>query len=235
MSEVSSPKPGESVDLQIDTRDRILDAAEKLFAKQDYDGTSLREITEYAGANLAAVNYHFGSKKELYSAVLGRRFRPINQWRLEKLAAAEKQVKGEPVALRLLLDIFLRPIVTIKTTQGEGGPHPFVCLMNRHNAAPHPDMDEVLEREFSEVRKHFFMAMHRALPGIPPPILGWRMSLVIGGTLHAFASNKPLRTPEGTAIAPADVEAMFQDLLTLFEAAMRTTPAQTRTAANPVP
>jgi AcrR family transcriptional regulator len=214
------------VDQERDTRDRILDAGERLFAQQDYDGTSLREITEHAGVNLAAVNYHFGSKKELYSAVLGRRFKPINQWRLEQLEAAEKQAGGQPIALRLLLDIFLRPIVTIKTTQGEGGPHPFVCLMNRHSAAPHPDMDEVLEREFVVVRKRFFAAIQQILPGIPAPILGWRMSFVIGGTLHAFASAKPLRTPQGASVPPADIEAMFQDVLTMFETAMRTPPAQ---------
>jgi AcrR family transcriptional regulator len=233
MKDASANIPLGEVDLQRDTRDRILDAAELLFARQDYDGTSLREITEYAGANLAAVNYHFGTKQELYSAVLGRRFKPINQWRLEHLTEAEKQSGGQPVELRKLLDIFLRPIVTIKTTQGEGGPHPFVCLMNRHNAAPHPEMEAVLEREFVEVRRRFFAALQRVLPGIPVPVLAWRMSFVIGGTLHAFASTKPLRTPEGAAVAPADIEAMFQDLLTMFEVAMRTPPAAQAGSASP--
>lgn len=222
MSEISIQVPSESADVQRDTRDRILDAAEKLFAKQDYDGTSLREITEYAGANLAAVNYHFGAKKELYRAVLARRFRPINQRRLEQLDAAENQAGGQPVALRLLLDIFLRPIVTIKATQGEGGPHPFVCLMNRHNAAPHPDMVEVFESEIAEVKRRFFGAFQRVLPSIPPPVLGWRLGFVIGGTLHAFARSQPSRTAEGASSPNADMEVMFQDLLSLLEAGLRT-------------
>jgi len=225
MTDIFSTLPVEA-DTQRDTRDRILDAAEKLFAKQDYDGTSLREITEFAGANLAAVNYHFGAKKELYRAVLARRFRPINQLRLAQLDAAEKQATGQPVSLRQLLDIFLRPMVTIKTTQADGGPHPFVCLMNRHNAAPHPDMVEVFESEIAEVKKRFFAAFQRALPGIPLPVLGWRLGFVIGGTLHAFARSQPSRTTEGADAPTAGVEVMFQDLLSLLEAGLRTPASQ---------
>jgi AcrR family transcriptional regulator len=221
MTDVSIHFPVEA-DTQRDTRDRILDAAEKLFAQQDYDGTSLREITECAGANLAAVNYHFGAKKELYRAVLARRFRPINQSRLAQLDAAETQAGGQPVALRQLLDVFLRPMVTMKTSQGEGGPHPFVCLMNRHNAAPHPDMVEVFESEIAEVKRRFFAAFQRILPGIPPPVLGWRLGFVIGGILHAFARSQPARTADGAVIPHADSEVMFQDLLTLLEAGLRT-------------
>ncbi len=226
MSRILAQLLSDAAETQNDTRDRILDAAESLFAKQDYDGTSLREITESAGANLAAVNYHFGTKKELYRAVLARRFRPINQSRLQQLDAAEKQAGGQPVLLRLLLDIFLRPIVTMKTAQGAGGPHPFVCLMSRHNAAPHPDMVEVFESEISEVKRRFFGAFQRVLPGIPAQVLGWRMSFVIGGTLHAFARSQPFRTTEGTANQVSDAEVMFQDLLTLLEAGMRTQPGQ---------
>ena len=54
------------------TKNKILDAAEQLFADQGFNGTSLREITGAAGVNLAAVNYHFGSKKELIKAVMSR-------------------------------------------------------------------------------------------------------------------------------------------------------------------
>ncbi|MCK5427639.1 MAG: helix-turn-helix transcriptional regulator, partial [Thermodesulfovibrionia bacterium] len=52
-----------------DTKQRILDATEFLFARKGFRGTSLREITNRAGVNLAAVNYHFGSKKTLLEAV----------------------------------------------------------------------------------------------------------------------------------------------------------------------
>ena len=61
-----------------DTRTQILDAAERLFAERGFRGTSVRAITDLAGANLAAVGYHFGSKAELMAAVARRVIEPIN-------------------------------------------------------------------------------------------------------------------------------------------------------------
>src|SRR3977135_1202898 len=68
-----------------DTKKRILDAAEQLFMKHAFEATSLRQLTSAAGVNLAAVNYHFGSKEELFQAVLTRRLDPMNQERVEIL------------------------------------------------------------------------------------------------------------------------------------------------------
>ncbi|PJF45437.1 MAG: TetR/AcrR family transcriptional regulator, partial [Candidatus Thermofonsia Clade 3 bacterium] len=61
------------------TRERILDAAERLFAERGFAGTSLRDITSEARVNLAAVNYHFGSKDELFLATVVRRLEPVNR------------------------------------------------------------------------------------------------------------------------------------------------------------
>ena len=63
---------------QIETRTRLLDSAEQLFAERGIDATSLRAITTAAGANLASVNYHFGSKDELFREVVSRRIGPVN-------------------------------------------------------------------------------------------------------------------------------------------------------------
>src|SRR5262252_5809342 len=75
------------------TKDRILDAAEALFMEHGFEATSLRSITAAAGVNLAAVNYHFGSKEELFQAVLTRRLDPMNQERIELLEALEREPK----------------------------------------------------------------------------------------------------------------------------------------------
>ncbi|MCC6391972.1 MAG: helix-turn-helix transcriptional regulator, partial [Bryobacterales bacterium] len=71
------------------TKDRILDAAELLFANHGFDATSLRMITAQASVNLAAVNYHFQSKEALLDATIARRAIPINRRRLELLASYE--------------------------------------------------------------------------------------------------------------------------------------------------
>ena len=82
------------------TKDRILDAAESLFMEHGFEATSLRSITAAAGVNLAAVNYHFGSKEELFQAVLTRRLDPMNQERLDLLTALERAAAPEPLSMR---------------------------------------------------------------------------------------------------------------------------------------
>src|SRR5215470_418761 len=74
-----------------DTKTRILDAAEALFTEHGFEATSLRQLTTAAGVNLAAVNYHFGSKEELFQAVLTRRLDPMNQERLDLLTGLERE------------------------------------------------------------------------------------------------------------------------------------------------
>ena len=78
----------------IETKNRILDAAERLFADFGYKATSLRDITSEAGVNLASVNYHFGSKEALLAALLERNFAPVNRRRIELLDALEASTDG---------------------------------------------------------------------------------------------------------------------------------------------
>ena len=81
------------------TKDRILHAAEELFAQQGFASTSLRQVTSRADVNIAAVNYHFGSKDNLVNEVFRRRMDEMSAQRLEALKAATRNVPGqlEPV------------------------------------------------------------------------------------------------------------------------------------------
>src|SRR5580704_13248627 len=97
----------------MNTKDRILDAAERLFARDGFEATSLRAITTEASVNLAAVNYHFQSKEALVQAVIGRRMGPANAQRLALLDAYEAQAVDAPVPLEKIMDAFLRPVVAM--------------------------------------------------------------------------------------------------------------------------
>src|SRR5579871_4058626 len=90
----------------VDTKTKILDAAEKLFGTKGFDATSLRDITTEAEVNLAAVNYHFQSKDSLIDAVIARRVEPVNQRRLELLEAA-----GPNPTVEQILIAFLQPLM----------------------------------------------------------------------------------------------------------------------------
>ena len=86
------------------TRERILETAEELFGHQGFAGTSFRQITSKAEVNLAAIHYHFGSKKGLFEAVLARRIGPLRDERLRRLEALESVAGGRPLALESIID-----------------------------------------------------------------------------------------------------------------------------------
>src|SRR5688500_4112556 len=92
-----------------DTKTRILDAAELLFMEHGFEATSLRSLTTAASVNLAAVNYHFGTKEELFQAVLTRRLDPMNQERIELLERVEREAAGKPMSCEKILFAMLIP------------------------------------------------------------------------------------------------------------------------------
>ncbi len=81
------------------TRDRILSTAEALFMERGYAGTSMRMVTARARVNLAAVNYHFGSKEALIREVFERRLAPLNSARIGYLDRLEAKARGRPLSL----------------------------------------------------------------------------------------------------------------------------------------
>src|SRR5437867_413927 len=92
---------------KIDTKQRILDSAERLFAQSGFAATSLRSIIADAKVNLAAIHYHYHSKEALFDAVILRRLEPINRERLELLDAYERSAADGKASLEQILEAFL--------------------------------------------------------------------------------------------------------------------------------
>ncbi|MEO6565431.1 MAG: helix-turn-helix domain-containing protein, partial [Casimicrobiaceae bacterium] len=112
------------------TKDRLLDAAEALFMEHGFEATSLRLITATAGANLAAANYHFGSKEELFQAVLTRRLDPMNQQRVELLDRFERETAPEIVPCERILAALFIPALRLARDPQRGGTN-FLRLLGR--------------------------------------------------------------------------------------------------------
>ncbi len=118
-----------------DTKDKILDAAERLFADQGFAATSLRQITTEANVNLAAVNYHFKSKEALLSAVIGRTFEPINRRRMELLDQLELSSGSGRPGLDEAVRAFVRPALEARSANAKSMRY-FPRLMARIMAEP---------------------------------------------------------------------------------------------------
>ncbi len=170
-----------------ETLDRVLIAAESLFAENGYDGTTLRQITQLAKVNLAAVNYHHGDKESLYLEIIRRRLQPINQSRLGNLAAAELQAGEAPVPLDTLVDIMARPLFELYADADHGGRHT-ARLIGRSLVEPLPFMAQFLATEFQPVMSRFGQALRRHAPTLTPEDFLWRLSFVVGAMLHALAT-----------------------------------------------
>lgn len=98
---------------QTDTVTRILDTAEVLFAERGFAETSLRTITSKARVNLAAVNYHFGSKKSLIQAVFARYLDPFTERFHRALDELEARHAGQVIPLELLLETMARTVLEV--------------------------------------------------------------------------------------------------------------------------
>ena len=109
-----------------DTKEKILDTAERLIGEQGYAATSLRHVIAEAGVNLAAVHYHFGSKEGLLDAVVTRKVTPVNLTRLTRLERLEAEAGGGPVEVEKILESFLLPTVEVAARSPD-----FVRLMGQ--------------------------------------------------------------------------------------------------------
>jgi len=200
------------------TRGRLVAAAERLFAEKGVVGASLRDITAAADANLAAVNYHFGSKEGLLRAVLEARLGPINQGRLELL---DQLGDGPNLTVEALLDAFIRPAVDPRMKPSES----FIQLMARIHHTDDPVTAEVLNDLFGPVAARYLGALSELLPTIPRDLLFQRMQFVIGAMIHSLFTkcdhNCQILTPP---IAKLDDEAYLAEFVSFCAAGLRHAP-----------
>ena len=176
------------------TRDLLIDAAERLFAAQGFEATTIRGITREAGVNVAAAHYHFGSKEALLRAVLDRYIAPLNRRRLELLATAIAEADGAPVAVDTLLRAFLLPdLETIEALRDRGVV--VAHLLGRSYAQHDPFMQQLIAEQFAEIRVRFFPEFARALPHLSLDEIEWRMRCVVGVIVTMFAAATPRGVP----------------------------------------
>jgi AcrR family transcriptional regulator len=175
--------PGEAPD----TRTRLLDAAERLFAEHGIAATSVRQITAEADANIAAVNYHFGSKAGLIEDVYARRIRPLNEERIRRLHEVEAAAAGGAPSLEGILAAFLAPVAELGREPQRGGP-PFLQLMARAAMEPTDETHRLVFPQFMETGLQFFRALQRALPHLGTPVIFARFRFMLGAMFFTFAN-----------------------------------------------
>lgn len=176
----------------VDTRERILDAAERLFMAHGYEGTSMRQITGEAGVNLAAVNYHFGSKESLMQEVFRRRLDWLNEERMRVLDAYEKDAGGNALKPSQIVDGFFGTLLRLADDEQHGG-MTFLRLLGRTLTEPSEFIRTFLAHEYKPVMDRYKEALFRALPEVPKAEIVWRFHFMLGATSYAIAGTDALR------------------------------------------
>ena len=201
------------------TRERILDSAERLFAEQGFSGTSLRQITAAAGANLAAVNYHFGSKEELLKEALSRRIKPINAERLEWLDRLE--AAGQPT-VEQIVEVFLDPPLRACQDPERGESLLHIAQMIGHMTnRPSSMLRELLLELFDEIIQRFTRALARGLPDLPQDQLLWRFIFMVGSMAHTMSMAPDLKYFSGGQCDPSDVDGLIGTMIPFVAAGFR--------------
>ena len=160
---------------QSETVERILDAAEQLFAEKGFAETSLRLITSKAGVNLAAVNYHFGSKKALIQAVFSRFLGPFCT-SLERELDKRQSKPGVTFSLEELLELLVEQALAVKPRSGNDLSI-FMRLLGLAFSQSQGHLRKYLEEVYGKVFRRYMYLVHEAAPGIPPLELFWRCLL----------------------------------------------------------
>jgi AcrR family transcriptional regulator len=195
------------------TGERVLDAAESLFARQGIRGTSLKEITELAEVNIAAVNYHFRSKEALVKAVYERSFVPLNEDRLRMLEAAEAEAGDGDLSIETVLHALFEPMIRAWIANRN-----FILLIGRLQNEPDSEISGYVQTLYGTLIPRFLDATKRALPGTPETVLFFWVHFLFGGVVYTLLNSQDMqRLHEGQYLL--DTPALFLERLTQFGAA----------------
>jgi AcrR family transcriptional regulator len=171
-----------------DTRERLLDAASELFAERGFHGTKVREIAERAGVNLAAGNYHFGSKSALYLGVLRAQFAEIQALIAErgalppvdlKSVSREQLIEVLKARIALMLDLLLGPPPGLHGT-----------LMQREMCDPSEALPVIVEELINPSRREMGQIVQRLAPGLSPRMVE-RCVMSIVGQVFFYRMMRP--------------------------------------------
>lgn len=211
-----------------DAQERLMTAAERLFAERGLDGVSLRQINEAARCrNVSAIHYHFGSKEALITALIERRMAGINTRRLAMLSELEQS--GQVGNLHAVVEAMVWPLVE-QLNNTTGGNH-YIQLLAQVYGDPRIPIAETFRGRYGQSVRRIEELIHQLLTHLPREVVATRLALATGQMIHALADwERHLRAPRGKARTAHT--ALFVSILTEAIAAALAAPVSAATQAQ---
>ncbi|MEM8981872.1 MAG: TetR/AcrR family transcriptional regulator [Pseudomonadota bacterium] len=169
------------------TKQRILDAAEELFARDGFSAVTVRQIMKKAGADVALAYYHFESKRDLFDAVLMRRAEVMNDIRHAALDEVEKRHPDDAPSIEEIIAAFTNPLLDLLNNDHDHWRH-YLALIAQVNSSPEWG-GELMTRFFDPLVRRFIDAIRRAVPNAADEDLYWSYHFLSGALTLTLAET----------------------------------------------
>ena len=199
--------------------ERILDAAEELFALHGYDGVTLRQIATKAGVDVALANYHFGKKLDLFNAVFQRRAGDLNESRLNALRDCQQRAGEKGPSVEQIIEAFLRPLEIAQET-GDDGWKNYLALIAYINNSPYWGQ-KMMSKLFDNLGLEFIEALRVALPGAKDEDLFWCYHNLSGALTLTLAQTGRIDKLSGGKCRSSDFQAAYDHMIPFTTAGFR--------------
>ncbi len=202
------------------TRERILEVTEGLFAEKGYTAMTLREVTEAAGVNLAAVNYHFGSKEGLMVAMIERRVRPINEKRMAMFEETRRRYGEAPIPVETIWHNILDPLVEALETE-DGCDEGFLQMIARSLTEPSDFIQQTHNRFFRDLKNVAVREICRNFPDVPMEAVAYRIFIAVSAMTGMMVQHQRMTLELHEIVDLSDIRKLFDALIRFIAAGMR--------------
>ena len=208
------------------TRERILDSAEELFAQHGFQKVSLRAITGRVGVNVALVKYYFGNKINLLNAVLERRAAPIIDHRNRLFdACAERAQETGRLDADEIIEAYIGPVLLSKA--GDSSNERMQRMIGLAFSDSSLETGRAIHRIFEGVASRFIAMLREACPELSPEEFHWRLVCILGGMTYLLAEPGRVRRLVGPGFEALDKDAAMACAMPFLGAGMSAPPART--------
>ena len=194
---------------RVDTKIALQDAAEQLFAQHGFDAVSVRAVASEAGVDPALLHYYFGTKRELFDAVLVRRLDVLREERIKALDDYAHAAGGD-LSVEGCLDAYLAPVLWWSIHGGQGWKYWFALMGQLNNApltGPAPVRDYI-----DPVVPRLIELLKRALPEARDEDLYWSYQFLTGALTLALSETGRLDVISGGKCRSSDIDAVSKRL-----------------------
>lgn len=200
-------------------KERLLDAAEQLFAQHGFDGVSVRDITEAARVDVALVSYHFGGKRELFASIFRRRAERLNADRSTVLDRALEAARPGLPDIEQLINAYVQPMLQLSQGDDPGWNYYFQIVAQVSNS-PHW-APELMTQHYDPEADKLIRALRASLPGVPPAQIYWAIQFLSGTVCMTFAQTGRIDRLSGGLCVSTDLRTALERLVPFAAAGFR--------------